>query len=150
MLGGPVIILPLVLVIAGALAVARGGSLQSLAATRFELGPVLFFGLALQLGFDIWAPAWLTREGALGILIVSNVAVVAFLAMNRRLPGLWLGALGLFMNLIVIGANGAMPVGVEGARRAGLEPPPVEGTVKHERVDEDTKLPWLADVIPLP
>ncbi|MFN2526565.1 MAG: DUF5317 family protein, partial [Actinomycetota bacterium] len=47
-------------------------------------------------------------------------------------------------------ANGAMPVGVEGARRAGLEPPPVEGTVKHERVDEDTKLPWLADVIPLP
>ncbi len=150
MLAHPVLILPVVLIIAAALAVARGGSLQALAATHFELGPVLFAGLAVQLGFDIWAPEWLTRDGALGILIVSNIAVVAFLAMNRHLPGLWLVALGLLLNLIVIGANGAMPVSVEGARAAGLPPPPVEGTVKHERVDEDTKLPWLADVIPLP
>lgn len=150
MLGGRLIILPLVLVIAGALAVARGGSLQTLAATHFELGPVLFAGLALQLGFDIWSPAWLTRDGALGVLIVSNVAVIAFLAMNRRLPGLWLASLGLLLNLVVIGANGAMPVSVEGARAAGLEAPPVAGTVKHERVDENTELPWLADVIPLP
>jgi hypothetical protein len=50
--------------------------------------------------------------------------------------------------VIVIAANGAMPVSPDAARVADTEIT-IEG-IGHEPITDDTVLPWLADVIPLP
>ena len=138
-------------VIAGAVAVLRGGSLKALADTRFEMVWLLFAGLALQLGAQIWAPSWLDGAPGTAVIVVSNLAVVVFLIANRRLPGVLLIALGLGLNVLVIALNGAMPVSLAAARSAGVDPPPPgRADVEHERLNDDTKLPWLTDVLAIP
>src|SRR5690606_28481780 len=83
------------------------------------------------------------------ILIASQVLVVTWLVLNRRLPGVAFVAVGLVMNAVVMAANGAMPVGPEAMNALGLgdlEVPPG----KHTLLTEDTRLPWLADIVPIP
>ena len=129
----------------------RGGSLEALADTRLRWVVLLVEGLLIQLAFDLWDPPGLTRAGALAVLLISNAAVVAFLMLNRQIPGMLLIAAGVLLNTIVITANQAMPVSPTAAARAGLEPPPaVSDELKHERLDADTRLSWLGDVIPVP
>ena len=140
----------LALVIAAAAGLLRGGSLESLAATRFRWIILLIEGLVIQLVFDIWDPPGLTTGHAVAVLIVSNVAVATFLLVNSHLPGVVLIGAGLVLNVVVIGANQAMPVSTRAADVAGLDPPPQAAELKHERLDDDTRLPWLGDVIPLP
>ena len=129
----------------------RGGSLEALADTRLRWLVLLVEGLLIQVVFDLWDPAGLTRAGGLAVLLVSNAAVAGFLMLNRQLPGMLLIAVGLLLNTIVITANQALPVSPAAAARAGLDPPPaVSDALKHERLDSGTRLPWLADVIPVP
>ena len=130
--------------------IARGGSLDSLAATKFKAAALLPAGLLLQIGFELWSPPWLTREGALLILLASNLLIAIFLALNQRTPGILLAALGLILNVSVIALNGAMPVSQEASDRAGITMSIEDAGLKHERLDDDTKLPWLADVLPVP
>ena len=139
------------LVVALIAGLARGGSLESLAQTRLRWTLLLAEGLAIQVFFDIWNPAGLTKTGALGVLLFSNLAVATFLFLNRAIPGMLLIGAGLVLNSIVITANQAMPVSPGAASSAGLEPPAkLEDDLKHERLDSETKLSWLADVIPVP
>jgi hypothetical protein len=133
-------------VIAVGVGLLRGGSLDSLANTKFRCTPLLIAGLGAQLVLQIWSPPWLGDAGELAVLLGSNFLVALFLLGNRRLPGVLLAVVGLALNVAVIGANGAMPV-FEGAAEevslAGAGP-------KHELLDEDTVFPWLGDVIPVP
>ena len=130
---------------------ARGGSLKSLAETRVRWLILLFEGLAIQLVFDIWDPPGLTAGGGLAVLLLSNTAVGAFLLLNKRIPGMLVVGLGLLLNTIVITANQAMPVSPSAAATAGIEPPPsISDDLKHERLDSETQLGWLGDVIPVP
>lgn len=143
-------ILVLVLVIVAAiLGLIRGGSLEPLAETKFRWVPVLFGAVVVQLGFDLWNPEWLSEAGGLAVLLASHAAVALFFGLNWRLPGMALAAVGFLLNVIVIAANGAMPISERAAEAAGLENFEDFG-IKHERLDEGTALPWLADVIPLP
>lgn len=143
-------ILVLVLVVAAAIVgLVRGGSLDSLANTRLRWLPLLFGALVLQLGFDLWDPSWLGDSGDLAVLLASHVGVALFLGLNWKLPGMALAAVGFALNVIVIGANGAMPISDRAAEIAGLEGFDEFG-IKHEPLDNDTALPWLADVIPIP
>jgi hypothetical protein len=142
------IVVALVVIAAVIVAILRGGSLDSLTATKFRWTPLLLAGLVIQLGFDLWTPAGLTRAGATTVILASYAAVAGFALLNRRLPGMAIITLGLALNVIVIAANGAMPVSPEAARRAGVDLP--ETAVKHVILDEDTRLPWLADTIPVP
>ena len=83
-------------------------------------------------------------------LLVSAGLVMAFLTRNRRLAGAPLVALGLLLNALVVGGNGAMPVSVTAAARAGV---PLTGLVdgpRHELADPRTRLSWLGDVVPVP
>lgn len=142
----------LVLIVAGLAAlvgVMRGGSLSSLADTRFRWGWLIFAGLALQLGFDLWDPDWLTRTQATVVVLASNALILVFVVLNRAVPGMWLIGAGLALNALVIGANQAMPVSVDAARSAGAPVPNDTSSIKHERMDDDTLVPWLGDVIPL-
>lgn len=137
--------------LATGVALLRGGSLKALAETEFEWLWVLFLGLALQLGAQIWAPEWLDGAPGTAVIVVSNALVVVFLLINRAMPGVILIGLGLAMNVTVIVANGAMPVSASASRSAGIEPPPPGvADVEHELLDDDTKVPWLADVLAIP
>ena len=142
----------LVLIVAGLAAlvgVLLGGSLSSLADTRFRWGWLIFAGLALQLVFDLWDPDWLSRAQATAIVLASNAMILVFVVLNRAVPGMWLIGAGLALNAFVIGANQAMPVSVDAARSAGAPVPNDTSSIKHERMDDDTLVPWLGDVIPL-
>ena len=132
------------------LGLRNGGSLHALASTSFRAPLLLFAGLVLQVILDVWEPSWLSVGLALALLLASNALVASFIAVNQKLPGMLLVAVGLALNVIVITSNGAMPVSPEAARRSGASTS-VEGAgAKHEVMDEDTVLPWLGDVIPVP
>ncbi len=85
-------------------------------------------------------------------LVASAVLVVSFLALNRGLRGTGLVALGLLANALVVGANGAMPVSLDASGRAGVSTQALltGSDLRHEASDSSTRLPWLADVIPVP
>jgi hypothetical protein len=141
-----------VVLLAVAVSYVRGGRLERIADARLHLPWLLFTGLALQIGVDLAAGRELIGDASatgLGILILSQALVVAWLVLNRHLPGVALVALGLVLNAVVIAANGAMPVDPGAMRALGLgelEVPPG----KHTLLTEATHLPWLADVVPLP
>lgn len=126
----------------------RGGSFESLAATPFRWPLLLWTGLIVQITFDLWDPQWLGSTGGLVVILGTNALVAAFLVVNRRLPGMALAAGGMLLNVMVIALNGAMPVSLPAAERAGVRVR--EMGIKHEVLDPDTLLPWLGDVIPLP
>ncbi|MEX1177386.1 MAG: DUF5317 family protein [Nitriliruptor sp.] len=130
----------------------RGGRLRRLAEAPLTAPWLLFLGLGLQLAVDLSAGRGLLGDASLAgvtILVVSQLLVVAWLGLNRRLPGIGLVALGLLMNAAAIAANGAMPVDPQAVRALGLgelQVPPG----KHTLMTDATRLPWLADVLPLP
>ncbi|MFN2490265.1 MAG: DUF5317 domain-containing protein [Actinomycetota bacterium] len=133
---------------AGGAAVLRGGSLDALGRTRMRWPWLAFAGLAVQSVLVLWSPAWLHDKRALFITVIANLALLIFIAGNRRLPGMLIADIGIALNLLVIVANGAMPVSPDAARSAGIERSP-EG-LEHEVIGDGTLLPWLGDVIPLP
>ena len=137
-------------VAAGAAARARGGRLESLAATRLHYPILLVLGLALQVVFATWSPPWLSERAELAVVLWSNVSVMLFIAFNRRLPGMGLMALGLALNVFVIASNGAMPVSEQASDVAGISSAPGAQALKHEPLGPETRLPWLGDVVPLP
>lgn len=142
-------LLPLIAAVLAAVAGRlRGGSLESLAGTPFRWPLLLWAGLVLQITFDVWDPDWLGSTGGLIVILATNVLVAGFLAVNWHLPGMVLAAVGTLLNVLVIAANGAMPVSLPAAENAGIRFR--EMGIKHEILDAGTRLPWLADVIPVP
>lgn len=138
-----------VAVAAGIVARLRGGSVDELAETTFRWTPLLLAGLVVQIGFIYWDPPWLGEAGGLAVVLVSNAVVGAWLYANRVLPGLTLAAAGMALNVVVIAANGAMPVLERSAKAAGVTRSLEDAGLKHEPLDEDTVLPWLGDAIPI-
>lgn len=141
-----------VVLLALAVSAVRGGRLRRIADAPLHHPWLLFSGLGLQLGVDLAAGrGWLPDAGASGLalLVTSQLLVVVWLVLNRQLPGVWLVAAGLALNALVMAANGAMPVDPRAMQALGLgelEVPPG----KHTLLTETTRLPWLADVIPVP
>jgi hypothetical protein len=130
------------------LAVLRGGSLHALAETKLRWLPLLFAGFAIQIGFMILSLD-VTDGFELTILLLSNALVVAFVLANRHVAGMLLAGIGLALNVIVISANGAMPVSARAADLAGVNKS-LDAGLKHERLTDDTTLAWLGDVLPVP
>ena len=99
---------------------------------------------------EAWAP-WL-QSVAYGLLVL--LAVV-----NRHLPGSSYLLAGTGANALVIVANGGrMPVSEaaihiaarDAERGVALNTLLAEQSLTHELLTPDTRLPWLADIIPLP
>ncbi len=142
----------LVLIVIG-LAVAAGfiagGSLRPFEHLRLHWWGVALAGLALQ---GIPLTSGVGRPVGSAVVVGSYGLLVAFALVNRRLPALWLVIAGLILNLVVIGANGGMPVSAgaleaAGARAEGLVG---GGTVKHHLMGPDDTLTPLGDVIGIP
>lgn len=140
-----------VVLLAVAISYVRGGRLRNVAEAPLYHGWLLAVGVVLQLGVDLAAArGWLAVDAwwTYGLLAVSQVFVVGWVVVNRHLPGLVLVAAGLAANAIVMAANGAMPVSSEAIAALGLGPVEVPPG-KHVLLDPSTRLPWLADVIPV-
>ncbi|CAN5183028.1 hypothetical protein BH24ACT10_BH24ACT10_14700 [soil metagenome] len=137
-----------VVVLAVALAVGwlRGGSLDRLGSLPLRACALVVLALLVQLvGTLVGGP--FHPAG----LALSAVLVVAFLVRNRGLRGTGLVALGLLANAVVVGLNGAMPVRLEAAARAGTGVQAVVlGDSRHELEGPATRLRLLGDVIPVP
>lgn len=106
--------------------------------------------------FALYLPA--TRRGvadglAAAGLILSLVLLLVFCWFNRWMSGVWLLALGLFLNLLVISANGGfMPISPQTAARlvpsgalAALEEGSRFGVKDILLLPEQTHLVWLSD-----
>ncbi len=141
-----------VLIVAVAISYLRGGRFRHVADAPLRLTWLLFAGVAVQFGVDLAAGrGWLPDAGLSGwsLLLLSQLLVIGFLVANRQLPGTWLVAGGLLLNAVVIAANQAMPVDPAAIRAIGLEGATVPPG-KHTLMTEATRLPWLADIIPVP
>ncbi|MCA1784196.1 MAG: DUF5317 domain-containing protein [Intrasporangiaceae bacterium] len=142
----------LVLMIAIGASLVRGGRFHRIGRAPLRTTWLLFVGVALQVAADAGVVlGWFEGTGTIsyGLLLASQVVVVAWVLRNAYLPGLALVAIGLALNAAVMGANGAMPVHPEAIAALGQDPGElVRG--KHVLLDDDTRWWWLADIWPVP
>jgi hypothetical protein len=143
-------LITVIAVVAVAAGFLLGGSLRPFEHARVHWWALAPFGLALQgaplpgvSGID---PGWLAST----VLVASYGMLLAFAAINRRLPGAVLVFVGLALNVAVIAPNGGMPVDPGAARTAGAGNITIEDTAKHHLLDSDDVLPFLGDVIGIP
>ncbi|MGH8892827.1 MAG: DUF5317 domain-containing protein [Actinomycetes bacterium] len=137
----------LVAVVALAAVLVTGGA--RLAQVRLRAVRLLVAAALVQL----LTSAVLPWSGAtrLTALVLTVLLVGLFVVGNGRVAGAPLIGAGLLLNVIVIAANGAMPVSVPAAERAGLTPPELRlaQEAMREPVDEATTLAMLGDVVPV-
>ena len=142
----------LVVALGVAVSLARGGRLTRIADAPLHATWLLFTGLALQVTVDVTAARGILEDASTAgwsLLLASQLLIVAWLVRNRHLPGVLLVAAGLALNAAVMAANGAMPVDPAAIRAVGEL---TDGRVplgKHTLMTPDTRLPWLADILPL-
>lgn len=136
-----------VLVAALATGWATGGSLDRLGALRLRARGLVLLALGAQLaGALVGGSAY-----PLG-LAVSAVLALGFLVRNRGARGTGLVGLGVALNTLVVGLNGAMPVSLSASGRAGVTSQAIVAgeDPRHELQDTGTRLPLLGDVVPVP
>jgi hypothetical protein len=137
----------LVLAISIVVGWVRGGRLRNLTEIRVRMWWLLPLGFVL-LTASAFAPA--TRhELAVALVLVSYLPLLLFVWLNREMTGIWIAGLGILMNFTVIVLNSGMPVLTEAVEIAGGSGDLVLGA-KHVILNESTRLPFLADIIPLP
>lgn len=126
-----------------------GGSLLRLSDVRLRRAWTLPAALLAQiLAVDIFPHG--QRSLLVPLHLASYGLAAAFLGSNRRVPGLWLLALGAGLNLLAIGANGGvMPARPAALEAAGLSHDQGGSFVNTEVVDEP-RLDWLGDVFAVP
>jgi uncharacterized protein DUF5317 len=118
---------------------ALGGRIGRLADLRVSWWPLLAVAIAIR----IFAPAF---GDSLVAWIVGFVIIVAVALVDRSLPGMSVIAAGAALNLLVVLANGAMPVDAAAAVLAGTTIPS-DGL--HRELREGDALALLADRIPV-
>lgn len=138
------------LAVAVAFSLLRGGSLRRLADNDLRWSWLLFLGVGMQVAVDLAASRTYVGDGLAYVgLATSQLVVLTWVLTNRRQRGMAMIGLGLLLNAVVMGANGAMPVDPDAVRRLGVDEV-VVAPGKHELMTTRTRLPWLADVLPIP
>ncbi len=130
--------------------VASGGSLANLGAIRFRWPAIPLLALIMRdvgvntpLAYTPWAP----------LLYVTGLAVLCAWALwhRDRVSGLMIVAVGMLINLAVIGANfGHMPVSLALADRGPIELLRRGVLGYYVLMGPDTRLDFLGDWIELP
>ncbi len=152
-------ILLVALSLAFVVALLRGGKLSRLVALPLRWPALPLVALAVQLvvmhfpqpfgrSFDLHAV----------VLLLSYLALLLAVWLNRRIPGLALLGLGLLLNLVVMAANGGyMPIAPEAMERIGhgdadtiLPSSRVSGSKDIALPREQTRLWFLSDIFVLP
>jgi len=135
-------------VLAALSAVLAGASLRRLGDLDFRAVGFLVVGLLAQIVIISIVPDG--NEGVReAVHIGSYLLVFVFLALNWRIPGLPVLALGALLNFLAIAANGGvMPADPDAMRRAGRED--VEGAFENSRPVADPELSFLGDRFAIP
>ncbi len=137
-----------VLVVAIAAAVARGGRLHRVAEADLRWNWLLFPGLGLQVAVEVFGASGTHGWASTATVLTSQALVVGWITANRYRPGMPLIFLGLVANAVVIAANGAMPVDPDAMAAAGLGGGrSLAG--KHQLLTDTARLRWLADIVPV-
>jgi len=142
--------LVIVLFVALAIAMLRGGRLLNLGDIELRSWWLLFIAFGLQAGTS-WIPDDAETLG-LAMILVSFAMLMLLVVFNRSKPGMWIAGIGVLMNFTVIALNGGMPVLAGAAEVASgftVAEPDLAGSFKHVLLDETSRLTFFADVIPL-
>jgi hypothetical protein len=144
--------LAIVVFLALAISMIRGGRLTNLADIELRSWWLLIIAMSLQIGTWFLSDSPETETLGVAMVLISYGLLMVMVILNRSRTGMWLAGLGVLMNLTVIALNGGMPVLAEAARVASgftVASPDLSGSFKHTLLDETSRLTFFADVIPL-
>ena len=136
----------LTLVAALVIGYGRGGELDRLGHLPLREKRLVVAAVLVQLTGGI-VGGWAYPTG----LAVSALLVAVFLGRNRGVRGTGLVALGLLLNALVVGVNGAMPVSGDALGRARISTQDILSGAdpRHELLSDSTHLGFLGDRIPV-
>ena len=144
--------LAIVIFLSLTIAVLRGGRLTNLGDIQLKAWWLLVLAFGLQGVLLLpFAQSW-PRSLGVSLVLISFGLLMVLVVMNRSQTGMWLVGLGVLMNFTVIALNGGMPVLSEAAEVASgftMTEPDLSGSFTHVKLDETSRLTFLADVIPL-
>jgi uncharacterized protein DUF5317 len=138
------------LIVAFVLGFVLKGSFSNLAQVQLRYWGLATIGLLLQVvpseSWGKWVPVT--------TLLLSFLVLTAFALANIREAGFILILIGCLANFTVIAANWGMPVGrdalIASDQIGPLRELEVKDATKHHLANDDDKLVFLADVIPIP
>jgi len=114
------VILVAVVVVAALTVPICGGSLGNLSSLRIRAAWAVLAALAVQVVIISVIPKEMRGWPGQALELVTYALAVVFLALNKRVPWLWLVGIGGLCNLVAIGANdGVMPASLVALRAAG-------------------------------
>jgi hypothetical protein len=139
-------------VVAIVVVVATKGSFSRLSSLHFRMLWLLFLGLAIQIVLEfVTFPKDRIDDAGFALLVLSYAAILWFCVLNKKVKGVTLITVGIALNVLVIVLNQGMPTKDDVKERNGREVHvPIEHTVKHRPLEDDTVLQFLGDVITLP
>jgi hypothetical protein len=143
--------LGLILFIAVAVALLRGGRITNLADIQLRFWWLLPLGFLMQAATVYLPDSDNAHTIGVWLILLSYVPLIVVVIINRTRDGLWLTGFGILMNATVIAINFGMPVMTEAAQIAGgfREDISLVHDYKHVLLDSSTRLAFLADVIPV-
>ncbi|HEX3899202.1 MAG TPA: DUF5317 family protein [Mycobacteriales bacterium] len=142
----------LIIVGAGVIAAFTGGSWLGFSELRLRAKPVVVAAVAAQVIGAVLADhtgkSWCYSAG----LAASAACALAFCIANIRVAGIPLVAVGLVLNAIVVARNGAMPVSIFSAHRAGVSILSIASGNDPRHTIAGIGSVWrsLGDIIPVP
>jgi Family of unknown function (DUF5317) len=145
-----------IVVLVGAVAVgyALNGTWVGLTTLRLRWRRMVVAAVLAQTGGAALGILGVTdaRRGYVVGLAASAVCAAAFCVGNMHVPGVPLVTLGLALNALVVTLNGAMPVSIVAALRAGVPITDIAAgyDARHTVAGAGTSLRSLGDVVPLP
>lgn len=137
----------IVLVVSIVVGVFRGGKLSNLTELHAKGWWLLLVGFGMQIAANYVPDS--NPDLAVALVLFSYVPLLTVVWLNRNEAGMWIAGIGVLMNFTVIALNQGMPVLPEAAELSGNTGELVLGA-KHVVLDTTTRLPFLADIIPLP
>lgn len=144
-------LLAVALVLGLGLGLVLRGRVSALAHVQLRFEGVLVTTLFVQLALPALHVSGATARLAFGTWLAGLAIASAVAFANRRHAGMLLVSAGLAGNVLVIALNCGMPVDLTVARALGaasMSIPP--GDFTHVAVTAATRLPLLADVLPIP
>jgi hypothetical protein len=138
------------LVVGVALGFATGGRVSNVDRRSLELVWMLVASVAIQAAAEVLD---VPDSAGLAMVLISYVGLTGFAFANVRLVGMPVVIVGLVCNIVVIAANGGMPVRAESilASRAATsdELDTLDFGAKRHLEDERDVIVFLGDIIPV-
>jgi hypothetical protein len=140
------------IVLAAFVVVVTRGSFRRLGQIELRALWLLLLALAIQVVLEfVTFPKARIDDVGFGSLMLSFALIFAFCILNVRTSGFLVIAVGVGLNMLVIGLNQGMPTKDEVHERNGHEVHvPIERTVKHRPQESNDKLVFLSDQITAP